>query len=69
MHCFKYESCFSNCKFRHERGGLSPAEAPEDKSEATVWIQADGHLTRGIQLTLELYRAAKGTGGCVGHLR
>lgn len=48
---------------------LSPAEAPEDKPEATVGIQTDGHLTRGIQLTLQLDRATKGTGGGVGHLR
>ena len=33
---------------------ISPAEAPEDEAQAAVWVQADGHLARGVQLTLEL---------------
>lgn len=32
--------------------GHSPAEAPQDKPKSTVRVQADGHFSRGVELTL-----------------
>lgn len=45
-----------------------PAKAPEDEAQATVWVEADGHLSGRVKLTLQLDGAAEGTGGCVRHL-
>ena len=47
----------------------SPTEAPQDKPKSTVRVQADGHFSRGVELTLQLNRTAEGTGGCVRHLQ
>ena len=32
--------------------GNSPAEAPQNKPKSTVRVQADGHFSRGVELTL-----------------
>lgn len=45
-----------------------PGEAPQDEAHATVWVQTDGYLAWGVELTLQLYGAAQGTDGCVRHL-
>lgn len=45
-----------------------PAETPEDEAEATVRVQADGHLSGRVQLTLQLHRAAEGSNCIMGHL-
>lgn len=47
----------------------SPTEAPQDKPKSTVRVQADGHFSRGVELTLQLNRTAEGTGGCMRHLQ
>lgn len=57
----------TSCEVRVSR--LSPAETPEGKAQATVGVQADGDLSRRVQLTLQLNRATQGTGGSMGHLR
>lgn len=49
-------------------GWFWPAEAPEHEAQAAVRVQADGHLSGGVQLALQLDGAAEGTGGCVRHL-
>lgn len=46
-----------------------PAEAPEDKAEAAVWIQTDGHLSGRVQLTLQLHWATEGSNCIMGHLK
>lgn len=46
-----------------------PAEAPEHKAEAAVWIQTDGHLPGWVQLTLQLHRATEGSNCIMGHLK
>lgn len=33
-------------------GSVLPREAPEDKAKATVGVEADSHLSRGVELTL-----------------
>lgn len=48
--------------------GHSPAQAPQGQTQATVGVQADGNLPRGVQLTLELDGAAQGTGSRMRHL-
>lgn len=48
--------------------GHSPAQTPQGEAEAAVGVEADGDLPRGVQLTLQLYGAAQGTGGRVRHL-
>lgn len=45
-----------------------PAETPEDEAEAAVRVQTDGHLSGGVQLTLQLHRAAEGPHCIMGHL-
>lgn len=45
--------------------GHSPAQTPQSEAEATVGVEADGDLPGGVQLALQLYGAAQGTGGCV----
>lgn len=45
-----------------------PAETPEDKAEAAVGIQTDGHFSGRVQLTLQLYRPTEGSNGIMGHL-
>ena len=47
----------------------SPTEAPQDKPKSTVRVQANGHFSRGVELTLQLNRTAEGTGGCMRHLQ
>lgn len=49
--------------------GHSPAEAPQDKPKPTVRVQADGHFSRRVELTLQLNGPAEGTGGGVTHLQ
>ncbi len=38
---------------------LLPRKAPEHKTKSTVGVEADGDLARGVQLTLQLYRATE----------
>ena len=45
-----------------------PCEAPHDKAQAAVRIQADGDLARGVEFTLQLHRAAQCTDCCMRHL-
>lgn len=45
-----------------------PAEAPEGEAQATVGVQTEGDLSGGVELTLELYGTAQGTGGSMRHL-
>lgn len=45
-----------------------PAQAPESQAQAAVWVQADGDLPGGVELTLQLDGATQGTGGSVRHL-
>lgn len=45
-----------------------PGEAPQDKAQATVRVQADGYLARGVELTLQLNGAAQSTDCRMGHL-
>lgn len=46
-----------------------PCEAPQNKAQTTVWIQADGYLARWVQFTLQLYRATKCTNSCMRNLQ
>lgn len=45
-----------------------PGEAPQYEAQTTVGVQADGDLTGGIELTLQLDGATQSTDGCMGHL-
>lgn len=45
-----------------------PAQAPEGEAQATVWVQTEGDLAGGVELTLEFDGAAQGTGGSMRHL-
>lgn len=46
-----------------------PAQTPQHEAEATVGIQTDGDFSGGVQLTLQLHRAAEGSHRVVGHLQ
>ena len=50
------------------RGRAWPGEAPEHKAQATVGVQAQRHVARGVQHTLQLLRAAQRRGRRVRHL-
>lgn len=45
-----------------------PAQAPEGEAQATVGVQTEGNLSGGVELTLEFYGTAQGTGGSMRHL-
>ena len=47
----------------------APCEAPQDEAQTAVRIQADGDLARGVQLTLQLYRATNCTDRCMRDLQ
>ena len=47
---------------------LLPGEAPQDKAQAAVWVEADGYLARRVELTLELDGATQSADGHMGHL-
>lgn len=49
-------------------GSHRPAETPEDKAEAAVGIETDGHFSGRVQLTLQLHRPTEGSNGIMGHL-
>ena len=49
-------------------GSMLPGEAPQDEAQATVRVQADGYLARGVELTLQLNGAAQSTDCSMRHL-
>lgn len=61
--------CMTDLRFEGCERGHSPAEAPQDKPKPTVRVQADGHFSRRVELTLQLNGPAEGTGGGVTHLQ
>lgn len=47
-----HEEACDFCTLAKILKGNSPAEAPQDKPKSTVGVQADGHFSRGVELTL-----------------
>ena len=41
--------------------GVDRAEAPQGEPQAAVGVQAEGHVTGGVQLALQLHRPDFGT--------
>lgn len=46
----------------------SPCEAPQNKPQTAVGVQADGYLAGRVQFTLQLYGATQCTDGCMRYL-
>lgn len=47
----------------------SPCEAPQNKTQTAVGIQADGYLAGRVEFTLQLYGATQCTDCCMRYLQ
>ena len=48
---------------------MLPAQAPHDEAESAVGVEAESHVSGGVEFALELLGATQSRGGSVRHLK